>query len=216
MGGVRLASCRSVSISARLRAPSIVCSRNKSCDFRLPLFQARQLVGIGSAGVRLSMLLELLETVEELEPDMSTLDFRSSRSFHTSKSRTYAHARPRSPQRTLGVERGDSRARTRCVRGLLVHLLRRAPQVSARFASHLPCALRRLRAEEDRIRAALEHEAQKAQREMEREKKKRQNEIERLKKEIADKKISESMPIEEEDGVALEATAFGRVAPLRT
>ena len=57
----------------------------------------------------------------------------------------------------------------------------------------------RLRAEEDRIRAALEHEAQKAQREMEREKKKRQNEIERLKKEIADKKISESMSIEEEE-----------------
>ena len=74
-------------------------------------------------------------------PTRSTIPLRGSR--------TYAHARPRSPQRTLGVERGDSRARTRCVRGLLVHLLRRAPQVSARFASHLPCALRRLRAEED-------------------------------------------------------------------
>ena len=76
-------------------------------------------------------------------PTSSTIPLRGSR--------TYAHARPRSPRRELGVERAV-RARARLGRSSarLVHLLRRIPQVRVHPSpGELPCALRRLRAEED-------------------------------------------------------------------
>ena len=66
--------------------------------------------------------------------------------------------------------------------------------------------------EEDRIRAALEYEAQKAQQEMEKERKRRQNEIDKLKKQIETKKISEAPLIEEDEEEEEETPADKKVS----
>ena len=53
--------------------------------------------------------------------------------------------------------------------------------------------------EEERIRAALEYEAKKAQKEMDNERKRRQSEIDRLKKQIEQTRIREEAVIQEEE-----------------